>query len=157
MRWKLVVCLSVVVLLSALVTGCGTGGSAPSVPIVPIEIENAEDLGGIVFRLVYDSSVLEFTGIKQGARARSRTMQFGIVKPGEIEVLVGAGTGISGDFTLAKLECKVLNSAGASKLVVQVTDARNAKTGQILNTQVSEGSFSASDMSVKAPLIVFTG
>ncbi len=155
MRWKLVVCLSVVLVLSTLVTGCGTGGSAPS---VPIKIENADHLGGIYLSFQYDSSVLEVTGVKQGALAlaTSRTIRWASPKVGEMEVLVDTGEGISGDGTLLVMKCKVLNSAGSSKLVVQVMEARSAETGELLNTQVLEGSLSASGESVEAPVITFS-
>jgi hypothetical protein len=123
---------------------------------VPIRIENAENLGGIVFRLVYDSSVLEVTEITQGYLARSRSIQYELLNPGEIEVLVGTGEEISGDGILVVLHCKALGSAGVSKLVVQVTQARSVATGELLHTQVSEGSFSESGKSVKAPVITFS-
>jgi hypothetical protein len=54
------------------------------------------------------------------------------------------------------MKCKVLNSAGSSKLAVEVMEARSAETGELLNTQVSEGSFSASGESVEAPMITFS-
>ena len=156
MRWRLVICLSVAVVLSTLVTGCGTGGNAPSVPSVPIKVENADNLGGIWVSFQYDSSVLEVTRVKQGALATSRKLTWASPKAGEMQVLMGTGTGISGDGTLLVMKCKVLNSAGSSKLVIQVMEARNAETGELLVTQVSEGSFSASGESVEAPVITFS-
>ena len=153
MRWRLVICLSVAVVLSTLVTGCGTGGNAPS---VPIKIKNADNLGGIWVSFQYDSSVLEVTRVKQGALATSRKLTWASPKAGEMQVLMGTGTGISGDGTLLVMKCKVLNSAGSSKLVIQVMEARNAETSELLVTQVSEGSFSASGESVEAPVITFT-
>ena len=156
MRWKLVVCLSVVVVLSMLVTGCGTGGNAPS---VPIEIENADHLGGIYLSFQYDSSVLEVTGVKQGAKALAagRTIRWSSANAGVMEVYMETGTkGISGDGTLLVMKYKVLNSAGVSKLVVQVIEARSMETGELLDTHVSEGSFSASGESVEAPVITFS-
>jgi Cohesin domain len=151
MRSRAVVCLSLIVLLSTLVAGCGTGGA----PSVSIKIENADHLGGIYFSLLYDSSVLEVTGIRQGALARSRGMKMGIPKAGEIQVLVDTGSGISGDGTLVKVEYKVLNSTGTSTLVIQVLEARSAETGELLETHVTEGTFGASGKSVVAPVISF--
>ena len=155
MRWRLVVCLSVVVVLSTLVTGCGTEGNLQS---VPINIENADRLGGIYISFQYDSSVLEVTKVKQGALALAtrRTIRWQSPKAGEMLVLVDTGSEISGDGTLLVMKCKVLNSAGSSKLVIQVMEARNAETGELLVTQVSEGSFSASGESVEAPVITFS-
>jgi len=155
MRWRLVVCLSVVVVLSTLVTGCGTEGNLQS---VPINIENADHLGGIYISFQYDSSVLEVTRVKQGAvaLAASRTIRWKSPQVGEMRVLMDAGKGISGEGTLLVMKCKVLDSAGSSKLVVEVMEARSTETNELLDTQVSEGSFSASGESVEAPMITFT-
>jgi hypothetical protein len=153
-RWRLVVGLSAMVLLSTLGMGCSTGGSAPS---VPIEIVNADRLGGIYISFQYDSSVLEVTKVKQGALAlaTSRTIRWASPKAGEMEVLMDSGEGISGDGTLLVMKCNVLNSAGVSKLLIQVKEARSMETNELLDAQVSEGSFSAGGKSIVAPVITF--
>lgn len=151
MRSKFVVCLSAIVLLSILMAGCGTGGG----PSVPIKIENADHVGAIAFYLLYDSTVFEVTAVSVGALARGSTAQWAIEKPGQLKVVVLNAKNINGGGTLVAVKCKVLNNTGSSTLAIQVLEARSADTGEVVETQVSEGSFSASDMSVEPPVISF--
>ena len=152
MRSKLAVCLSAIVLLSTLVAGCGTGGGGVS---MPISIENADHVGAIAFNLLYDSTVFEVTAVNVGALARNSAAQWSVEKPGQLKVIVQNARNINGDGTLVAVKCKVLNKTGSSTLVIQVLEARSANTGEVVETQVSEGSFSASDMSIEAPVISF--
>jgi hypothetical protein len=152
MRAKFVVCLSVIVLLSALVAGCGTGGGGLS---LPIKIENADHVGAIALNLLYDSAILEVTAVTVGALARGSTASWAIEGPGQLKVVVLNAKYMNGDGTLVAVKCRVLNSAGSSTLVVRVLEARSADTGEVVETHVTEGNFTASDESVEAPVISF--
>jgi hypothetical protein len=150
MRSNLVICLSVIFLLSALMAGCDIGGGLS----VPVSIENADDVGALGFNLLYDSTVFEVTRVDLGTLAKGSVAQWALQKPGELLVLVSYAH-IDGNGTLVEVKCKVLNSTGTSTLAIQVLEARSASTSELVETEVSEGSFSASDMSVKAPVIRF--
>jgi hypothetical protein len=151
MKSKFVVCLSVIVLLSTLVAGCSTGEGGVG---VPIKIQKADHVGAIAFNLLYDSTVLEVTGVNVGALARNSRAQWSIEKPGQLKVVV-QNANINGDGTLVKVNCRVLNTTGSSTLPIQVLQAISTDTGGLVETQVSEGSFSASGKSVEAPVISF--
>ena len=126
---------------------------------MPIKIENADHLGAMAFYLLYDSTVLEVTDVSVAGLARdsNSTTRWGIEKPGQLVVIVEKAKekGMNGDGTLVKVKCKVLSVTGSSTLAVQVLEARSVDTGELVETQVSEGSFSASDMSIEAPVISF--
>jgi hypothetical protein len=62
---------------------------------------------------------------------------------------------MNGDGTLVAVKCKVLDTTGSSTLVIQVLGATSADTGADVKTQVTEGTFTASDESVEAPVIGF--
>lgn len=152
MSSKFLVCLSAIVLLLTLVVGCGTGGGGVD---VPIKIENADHLGSIAFNLLYDSTVLEVTAVNVGSLARGSNAQWAIEKPGQLLVGVQNAKNIDGKGTLVAVKCKVLNTTGSTTFAILVLEARSANTGELVETQVSEGSFSASDMSIEAPVIDF--
>ncbi len=151
MKSKFMVCLSVILLLSALVAGCATEGSLS----LPIKIENADHVGAIAFNLVYDPAVLEVTAVNVGVLARGSTAQWAIERPGQLKVIVQNAKNINGDGLLVAVKCRVLNSAGSSTLVIQVLEARSANTGELVETKVTEGTFTASDESFEAPVISF--
>ena len=151
MRPKSLICLSVLLMLSALVVGCGTAGGGLG---VPIKIENADHVGAISFNLLYDSSVLKVTAVNVGDLAKGSSAQWAIVGTGQLKVVV-QNANINGDGTLVTVKCKALNTTGSSTLVIQVLGATSANTGEDVGTQVTDGSFSASDDSVEAPVISF--
>ena len=151
MRSKSVICLSVLLMLSALVVGCGTGGGGLT---VPVKIENADHVGAIAFNLVYDSSVLKVTTVNVEDLARGSSAQWAIVGTGQLKVVV-QNANINGDGTLVTVKCKALNTTGSSTLVIQVLGAISGNTGEDVETQVTEGSYSAADDSVEAPVIIF--
>ena len=151
MRSKSVICLSVLLMLSALVVGCGTAGGGPS---VPVKIENADHVGAIAFNLVYDSSVLKVTTVNVEDLARGSSAQWAIVGTGQLKVVV-QNANINGDGTLVTVKCKALNTTGSSTLVIQVLGATSGNTGEDVGTQVTEGRYSAADDSVEAPVISF--
>jgi hypothetical protein len=156
MRSKFGVCLSAIGLLSILVVGCGTGGGGGG---VPIKIENADHVGAMAFNLLYDSTVLEVTGVSKAALVRDSgsTARWAIEQPGQLYVVVekAKNNKIDGDGTLVEVKFRVLNASGSSTLAIRVLEARSGATGEQVETQVSEGSFSASDMSIEAPVISF--
>jgi hypothetical protein len=113
----------------------------------------------MAFNLLYDSTVLEVTGVSKAALVRNSngTARWAIEKPGQLYVVVenAKNNRINGDGTLVVVKCRVLNAAGSSTLAIQVLEAYSGDTGERVETQVSEGSFSASDMSIEAPVISF--
>ena len=151
MRPKSLICLSVLLMLSALVVGCGTAGGGLG---VPIKIENADHVGAISFNLLYDSSVLKVTAVNVGDLAKGSSAQWAIVGTGQLKVVV-QNANINGDGTLVTVKCKGLNATGSSTLVIQVLGATSGNTGEDVETQVTDGSLSAADESVEAPVIIF--
>ena len=151
MRPKSLICLSVLLMLSALVVGCGTGGGGLG---VPIKIEKADHIGAIALNLLYDSTVLEVTAVNVGDLAKGSSAQWAIVGTGQLKVVV-QNANINGDGTLVTVKCKALNTTGSSTLVIQVLGAISGNTGEDVGTQVTDGSYSAADESVEAPVIIF--
>jgi len=148
---QLVLFASIALLAVAPVVGCGTGGGGLS---VPIKIENADHVGAISLNLLYESTVLEVTAVSVGALASGRSAQWAVEAPGRLKVVV-QNANMNGDGTLVTVKCKALNTTGSSTLVIQVLGAISADTGEDVETQVTDGSFSAADDSVEAPVIRF--
>jgi hypothetical protein len=151
MKSKFVVWLSVIVLLSAMGAGCSTGGGGVS---LPIKVENADHVGAIALNLLYDSSVLKVTAVNVGAPARGSDAAWQITGPGTLKLVV-KNANINGDGTLVTVKCKALNTTGSSTLAIQILGATSGNTGEDVGTQVTDGSFSAADESVEAPVIIF--
>ena len=148
---QLVLFASIALLAVAPVVGCGTGGGGLG---VPIKIENADHVGAISLNLLYESTVLEVTAVNVGALVSGSSAQWAVEEPGRLKVVV-QNANINGDGTLVTVKCKGLNATGSSTLVIQVLGAISADTGEDVETQVTDGSFSAADDSVEAPVISF--
>jgi hypothetical protein len=153
MTSRIVVCLSIIVSLSLLVVGCSRGEGGPR---LPIKVEGADRVGTITLRLLYDPTVFEVTGVGRGPLAVGGTLQWGIEVPGQLNVVIENDYYLNGNGTLVEVYYEVLNSAGSSTLTIQVLEAKRLITGDLLQTQVSDGRLSPSDVSVEAPVIAFS-
>lgn len=150
MRAKAMVCLSAAILLSVLLSGCSQGGGVS----LPIKVENADHVGALALNLLYDSMVLEVTGVDAKALARTGTPRWTVLEPGKLLVVV-ENADIDGGGTLVEAKFKVVSSTGLSTLTIQVLEARSLNTGELVEAQVTDGAFTASDRSVEAPVISF--
>jgi hypothetical protein len=154
MAWKMAISLTIVLLVSALPAACGTNEDAQAIS-VPIKMANARNVGGVGFELLYDSTILEAREVAKGSLASGANAQYNLDTPGRIVIVVTDAKGISGDGTLVKVLFKVLTTAGSTTLVPMNVDARDNDTSASLDTHVAQGSFSAQDGSVVAPVITF--
>lgn len=148
MRLKMAICLSAVMLLSMLLSGCSQANTS-----VPIKVENANHLRELAFNLLYDTTVLEVSGVGMTDLTRMGSVRWGVQEPGKLLVLL-AGEDINGGGTLVVVKCNVPGSTGVSTLTIQVLEAYST-AGELLEPQVSEGSLSAEDKSVVPPVIIF--
>jgi hypothetical protein len=155
MSAKPLVVLCLTIFLAALSIGCSAGGEKGDIS-VPVNIENANHVGVVVFELTYDSRVLEAGSVDKGTLARGADARYVTTKPGTLLVVVEKAPNIDGDGTLVVAYFKVLDEAGSSTFTIDILEARDSNTGEVLVPQVSDGSFVASDMSVEPPVITFT-
>ena len=153
MTSKTVIFLSAIVLASMLVAGCGPSQGQGT--RLQIKVENADYVGAITFTLMYDPSVIEVTGVRRGPLSLGGALLWGVELPGQLSVVIRHDYYLNGDGTLIEVSYHVLDSGGSSTLTVHAIEALSLRTGDAVQVQVSEGGFSASDMSVKAPEIIF--
>jgi len=122
---------------------------------MPIEVTNADRVGAIAFNLVYDSSVLEAQAVEVKELATGANASYSTSTPGKLLVLVQNAPNINGSGTLVVAKFKVLNTAGATTLEIEVVEALNLDTGEPVGTSVSDGSYSGTTDSVEPPIIIF--
>ncbi len=139
-------------LASTIVLGCDLD---PDSIGVPIEVTNADRVGAIAFNLIYDSSVLEAQDVDVKELARGATAQYSAKTPGKLVILLQNAPNIDGSGTLVEAKFKILNTGGSTKFQIEVLEALNLDTGESVETNVSDGSFSAVEGSVQPPTIVF--
>ena len=147
------ICLSAIGLASMMVAGCALrqeGGTR-----LQIKVKNADYVAAIAFTLIYDPSVIGVTGVSRGPLSSGGALLWGVEPPGRLSVVISHDYYLNGDGTLIEVNYHVLDNRGSSTLTVEVVEARSQQTGDTVQAQVSEGSFSASDMSVEAPVIIF--
>jgi len=121
-----------------LVSSCaGSGGL-----VVPIEIEDAQDVGGIAVQLSYDPAVLRATEVKTTSFTRGTDAAYNVDSPGVVVALVQKSAGLSGDGALVSIRFDVLNSGASTDLTLEVLQAKEANTGADLTAQAFSGSYS---------------
>lgn len=121
---------------------------------VPIEVKNADRVGAITFKVLYDPAVLEVRAVNKDKLALSAHAAFNKDTPGQLLVVIQHAE-ISGNGKLVTVKFRVLDKRGTSTFAIEVLELKSLKTRGMVESEITDGVFSASDMTVKAPVIGF--
>jgi len=140
------------------VTSGSNGGALPPQAIkIPVNIENAANVGSLRFELFYDPAVLQAVGVENGAATGDAMLEYSLDAPGRVIVGIVHGKGINGLGQAAVVAFQMKAKADApSPLRLENATANDATTMAKLGISASAGSFTADDQSFIAPKIVFS-
>jgi hypothetical protein len=122
---------------------------------VPIQLNSAEKVGGVLLDLVYDPDVLEAVEVKAGELARNALIETDLTNPGHVQVGVIELEGMSGDGTLVDVVFKSKSGDQESSLIFERVEVRHAETLYELVPETSAGAIAANTRSVTPPVITF--
>jgi hypothetical protein len=123
---------------------------------IPIEIQEAANVGSLHLELVYDQSTLSATRVENGTVAGDALFDYNIDTPGEVVVGIVSSQGIKRDGSIAIVTFNVTGRAKTSiPLSLENVAAHDANTLAEIPTSASAGSLSTKDGSFTAPTLLF--
>jgi hypothetical protein len=143
------------------ITGCVTitlnnRSADKSIISVPVEIQNAGNIGSIEFELIYDENILTATNVVKGKGMSNILMEYNTDSPGS--VLIGAASlnGFSGDNTLVTVTFKIRQSTEAPvTLALANVTAYSLDSMEEMPSDVTNGDLNPKSHTSMAPSIVF--
>jgi hypothetical protein len=155
-----IVLIIVVVLVVILVVGGGDNGGGGNDEVagavkVPINFQDASNVGSISIDLTYDAAVLQVLEVKAGELAQNAMLEYNIKNPGRVIIGIVDSSGINGNGAVAKIGFNVVAPSGTTPLTLQAVDTHDATSLiDIINT-TSNGSFTGQNQTLTPPVISF--
>lgn len=132
------------------------GVPAPIQVQVPINLENASDLGSLEFVLVYEPATMEFVGIGQGALGADPMIETNLRTPGKVWVGIIDPQGVNGDGSIAVISFLTLEGGQAdSPLYLEEIISHSATTLLDAPSRPVPGMLTASDGWFSSPALVY--
>lgn len=129
---------------------------APQMVQVPINLQDAYQVGSLEFVLSYEPSLLEFTGLTNGDLAGDAIIESRVSSPGRLWIGMIDANGVSGDGSVALVSFRTTRGTIAnSPLVLEDVSGFDASTFMDLLSRPSPGLFVANDGSYTAPVLNF--
>jgi len=151
--------LLVLMLVMALVLGgCSLIPKSTPTPEgggVPINLQGASNVGSLHIELVYDSAMLEATGVKAGKLGRNAVIESNMETPGRAIIGIIDASGINGDGPVVTVSFKAKGKEGTSSLTLENVEAYDAETLYDIITKTFPGEVMAKDNSFTVPAITF--
>lgn len=90
--------------------------SAPvgTIAMVPVSVQNAEELSGLQMEITYDPAILEFVSVELMEISQNGIVEASEPRPGTISITMTDSSGISRDGDLLKASFKVIGAEGSS-------------------------------------------
>ena len=114
---------------------------------VPINLENASNVGSLQIELSYDTSVLQTTKVEAEELGKNAMIEFNMDTPGYIIIGIVDSSGINGSGSVVSISFDVLEKDTASSLTIINAAAHDVNTLVDLPTSLTQGSFAAGDVS----------
>ena len=114
---------------------------------VPINLENASNVGSLQIELSYDTSVLQATKVEAEELGKNAMIEFNMDTPGYIIIGIVDSSGINGSGSVVSISFDVLEKDTASSVTIQNAAAHDVNTLVDLPTSLTQGSFAAGDVS----------
>jgi hypothetical protein len=109
---------------------------------VPIEVEEAANLGAMHIELSYDAGVLQAAEVKQGPLAENAMLESDLSAPGRVVIGLIDATGMSGDGAVAVVVFQVIGQEGDnSPLTLENLAAHDATSMDVLVVEGTSGVF----------------
>jgi hypothetical protein len=123
-----------------------------SVLVLPVSIQNAEELSEMNIEISYDPSVLKFSGIELGEISQNGMVEATEVRPGVISVNVVDTSGISRDGEILKLSFGVTGAEGTTSPIGMVSQGIRNLDRNDVPTNMIGGKVTVTGAGLKAPV-----
>ena len=140
----------VIAVVISLVFACGAPSDETE---VPVNLENAKNVGSLQMNISYDASVLEAMEVNAEELGEKAMVEFDISQSGVATIGVIDSSGISGSGPIISVSFNILDQSATSPLRIENVQAHDVNTLIDLPFDIQQGRFS--DGQVTAPSLDF--
>ena len=130
----------IMLIIMSLISGCTCNNQSDNV-MIPIELLNANNLGSFQLTVSYDPDVLEVIEVRAEGLAKKAMLEFNADTPGLLIIGIVDSAGINGNGLVAKVDFKILQKDGQSRLQIESAQAHNVETLVDIAVNIENGSF----------------
>ncbi len=121
-----------------------SGGSGATVG-VPINLEDASNVGSMDIRMSYDTGVLHPIGVDNGELSKNAYLESNTASNGEVVIALADASGISGSGQIALVSFEVVGDTGSSSpLILEEVSVHDIERVEVITT-TEDGTFSVTD------------
>lgn len=121
-----------------------SGGNGATVE-VPINLEEASNVGSMDIRMSYDAGVLHSLGVNNGELSKNAYIESNTAGDGEVVIALADASGISGSGPIALVSFEVVGDTGSSSsLILEEVSVHNIERVEVIAT-TEDGIFSVTD------------
>ena len=143
--------MALLLAIALFAVGCSCEGDKEAK--VPINLENASNIGSLQVELSYDASVLQATQVEAEELGKNALIESNMDNAGIIIIGIVDSSGINGSGSIVSISFDVLEKDAASSVTIKNAAAHDVNTLVDLPTSLTQGSFAAGDVS--PPIISF--
>jgi hypothetical protein len=123
---------------------------------IPIEVQDAANVGSLHIELVYDGDILNAVTVENGTAVGDALFEYSIDMPGQLVVGLVSSQGMKPDGSIAIVTFQVTGKSKTStSLSLENVVAHDATTLDEISTSASAGSISTKDGSFTPPTLLF--
>ena len=125
--------------------GCSCEGGKEAK--IPINLEDASDVGSLQIEITYDASVLQVAQVEAGDLGKNALIESNQDNPGIIIIGLVDSSGINGSGSVVSISFDVLEKDSTCSLIIKNVTAHDVNTLVDLPTSLTQGNFDAGDVS----------
>jgi len=114
---------------------------------VPINLENASNVGSLQIEISYDASVLQATQVEAEELGKNAMIESNLDNPGIVIIGIVDSSGINGSGSVVSISFDVLEKDASSSLTIKNAAAHDVDTLVDLPISLTQGTFTAGDVS----------
>jgi hypothetical protein len=127
-----------------------------SIISVPVEIQNAGNIGSVEFEMIYDENILTATTVVKGKEMNNILMEYNTDSPGSILMAAASLNGFGADNILVTVTFKIKQSTEVPvTLALANVTAFSVDTMEEMPSDVTNGDLNPKSRMIVAPCIVF--
>ena len=137
--------------ITLFIAGCSSGGDKEVE--VPIDLENASNVGSLQMSISYDANILQAIEVNPEKLGKDAMIESNLDNPGIVIIGIVDSSGINGSGSLVSISFDMLGKSATSSMTINNVVAHNVDTLVDLPTSLIQGKLTDGDVS--KPGIVF--
>ncbi|MBN1191087.1 MAG: hypothetical protein JXA46_15125 [Dehalococcoidales bacterium] len=149
----IVLAFCVFVLMITWIVGCTCAKNGKD-NAIPINLQNAKNVGSIYLTVSYDPEVIEIKEVTPGELVKDAMLDYNFDQPGSVVIGIINTGGISGDGAIVALYFEIIDENGSSAINLDSVEMCDVNSLVDIRYQVSGGNVMAKDSGITPPVVI---